>query len=455
MFQFRLGRIPVEVHGSHLLLSAVLALSFSQGDGPGWPSGALVAAWMATISISVLVHELGHALASLAFGYQPTIQLVGMGGLTHPNAKGPIPWHKDVMLTFAGPMAGLALGIGCRLAQPYVPHDGASYLLGGAFIANVGWAVLNLLPVSPLDGGRIASAVLIRIFGRVGFLLAQILALVVAGAAVLLGAYTRNPVLALLFGFYGVRAVTLIGAYLRGDAPATETHPAEIQLRQAAQHFVEGRLEQARLAAEAVLEQDIPAPLRGRAHHLLGWVAVKEAKGREALDHFAQATGQKVETHALAAAFSLIGDESRANGLWELAHKETRDETVLHEWAGSLIRAGRADEARRLRGVHLPSAYSCAERVAYLRGDFSLAARIGEERLLVDPRAEVAYDTACAHARAGDARSALRFLWRAKELGFTDADHARTDPDLESLHALPEFEAYLAALRASRGAKGA
>jgi predicted esterase len=50
------------------------------------------------------------------------------------------------------------------------------------------------------------------------------------------------------------------------------------------------------------------------------------------------------------------------------------------------------------------------------------------------------YDLACARARAGDSRRALEALKTAIDKGFPDAKHVATDPDLESLHGLPEFQ---------------
>ncbi|MFL6860038.1 MAG: hypothetical protein ACJ8EV_04380, partial [Sphingomicrobium sp.] len=129
MLRFRLGSIPVEVQPSHLFFSALLAWSNLPRPGSrswqGWPFEGLtsasdpgysramlgfVLAWMFIVFVSVLVHELGHAVLSRAFGYRPSIALAWMGGHTQPNAPGPIPWHKDLALTLAGPLFGLALG---------------------------------------------------------------------------------------------------------------------------------------------------------------------------------------------------------------------------------------------------------------------------------------------------------------------------------------------------------
>src|SRR5690348_8824554 len=116
MLRFRLGRIPVEVHPSHLIVAAFIAWSFVSGaqlsDGSSLASSQMVGLMLAGIAVvflSLLVHELGHALAALAFGYEPQIQLMWLGGNTRPNAPGPIVWWRDVLLTAAGPLFGFAL----------------------------------------------------------------------------------------------------------------------------------------------------------------------------------------------------------------------------------------------------------------------------------------------------------------------------------------------------------
>ena len=66
-------------------------------------------------------------------------------------------------------------------------------------------------------------------------------------------------------------------------------------------------------------------------------MALKEGEGRRALDEFSQVQGRPIEPQAIAAAFSLIGDDARGIPLWEQAARQTRDPTILHEWAGALV----------------------------------------------------------------------------------------------------------------------
>ena len=135
-----------------------------------------------------------------------------------------------------------------------------------------------------------------------------------------------------------------------------------------------------------------------------------------------------------------------------MAWRDTNDRTVMHEFAGSLIRLGKVSAALRLPGVDPAGAFICAERTLFIRGAYSEAAAVGEEALRHAPSATIAYDAACAFARARMVSDALRLLRRAGELGFKDVSYAASDEDLTALHGHPDFEAWLAALRNSPAA---
>ncbi len=452
MLRFRIGRIPVEVHPGHFLVAALFGLQSPQGQSTSDVALNLLT-WIAIVFVSVLLHELGHALMCLAFGYRPAIQLVWTGGFTQPNAGAPIPWQRDVLLTLAGPGLGLLFGTVCVLVNRTMSSssDYVQLVLDNLIWVNVGWSLINLAPVLPMDGGRIANAVLIRFFGRRGFLFAQIIALTIcaAGVAWLLSLGRQLSYLAILLLIFGLRAFGGVTAYLRGEV-ANPNSAALVPFRNAQIFYGQGQLASAKQLAEQALEAATSEPkLRSRIHHLLGWIAVKEGDGRAALDHFAQIQGEAVEPHALAASFSLIGDEARAIPLWEQAYGQNRDPTVLHEWAGALIRDNRLADARMLPGIDMSLAYTCAERVLFIRGEFAAAARVGLAALQEHPSADTAYDVACSMARAGDREGAMRLLDRAAELGFHKGSVAASDPDLASLHSDPRFQEWLSRVQNS------
>ena len=456
MLQFRIGSIPVVVRPSHLLIAALISWDFMLRDTP--ESKRLLAglAGILVVFVSILVHELGHALSMRAFGYRPSIVIELFGGYTSPNTDQPITWWKDVLLTLAGPLAGLALGFAAFVGLRQLgPQDPTVYSLQVDVLtffafANLIWSVLNLVPVLPLDGGRISHAVSTRLFGRRGVLVSQGLSLILSVAAIAAAVRYQQIMLAVFFAMFGYRAFQVLTAYFRGEENTTP-HPAQAAFEQATAHFQAGRLDEARHIATRALQLDPPPHLsmRNRLHHLLGWIHLKDGRGNDALDHFARIDKEKVEAHALAAAFSLAGDDERALPLWELATKGADDPTLMHEYAGALIRRGRVDEARRLPKLDMLAAWRAAERVASIRGDYEAAARLGREALLDFPRPDLAYDTACALARAGRIAEAQQMLEHAAELGFRDAGHAAQDSDLDALRSTAAFQSWLSRVQES------
>lgn len=468
MLNFRLGKIPVQVHWSHLLIAVFLGMGWPPAGGwlaaelsdkahPGHSSAQMIwiASFIVIAFVSILIHELGHATTSLAFGYKPDVQLAWLGGRTAPNANESIPWLKNLALTAAGPTFGMALGLVALVISYQLPKGTAAHgIIGTLAYINIFWSIFNLVPIYPMDGGQMAETVLRRIFGRPGFLAAQIVSLLALGGLALI--FWKVGLLNSTWNMFilamaGIRVVTAIQGYLRGDLPAEPNHPSEAAYRAVVDLFKANKLPPAQKAATEALSLDMTPSLRGRFNHILGWIAVKNGEGRQALDHFAQANGVDVEPQALAAAFSLVGDEPRALPLWEQAYRQTNDPTVMHEWAGSLIRAGRDDDARRIPTVEMATAYRCAERLLFVRGDYSAAAAAGLKGLDLRPSANSAYDVACAFARAGDKAQAVSVLRRAVELGFRDVDYASTDSDLETLHSYPPFVELLGEMRKSPG----
>jgi len=434
----------VVVHPAHFLFALALGLSSVESRPQGLGSAEVVAVWIVLVFVSVLAHELGHAVAFRAFGYTSTVQLVLFGGVTTPDTDRPLSWGKDVVTTLAGPTAGVLLGLLCSSLAGRATSPLATYTMVLGTWTNLVWAVFNLLPVLPMDGGRVSRAVLGRIFGRPGVIAAYAIGVLVC-VAVAYGLYRLRwggpvtVVFLLMFAFQNLQALS---ASWRSEPEA----PVPPELAEAERLLRDGDVERARQIASALLREDTPVALRSRIHHLLGWVALKEGEGRRALDEFSQVQGRPIEPQALAAAFSLIGDDARALPLWEQSARGTGDPTILHEWAGALIRQGHVQAAAAIPGVDLATAYGCAERVAFLRGAYSEAARFGEESLARRPSAQRAYDVACAYARAGDVRRAMTLLVRARELGFSDREAAATDPDLVALAGEPAFQDWLASL---------
>lgn len=111
----------------------------------------------------VVLHELGHSVVAMSYGYEiESITLWLLGGVARP-AELPQTWFHEFWIAVAGPLvnvgiAGLCLGLFALLPL----GDAAVFLLVYLAVLNVGLAVFNLLPAFPLDGGRVLRALLAR-----------------------------------------------------------------------------------------------------------------------------------------------------------------------------------------------------------------------------------------------------------------------------------------------------
>ena len=150
---FSLGGIPVRVEPAFFVIIAIL------GYNPYRPSVTGVLWWVAIAFVSILVHELGHAVAFRLYGVRPSITLHGMGGLT--SGSGELSPVRHIVVSLAGPLSALVLlGIpSWLLAQSGVitSIEGRDAVTAAVWI-NIGWSLLNLLPILPLDGGQVFAA---------------------------------------------------------------------------------------------------------------------------------------------------------------------------------------------------------------------------------------------------------------------------------------------------------
>ena len=207
---FRIRGIQLAVHGSFFLLLAYYAWV-------GWSeAGAAGAAWsMAMILaffVCVVLHELGHSFTARRFGVNvPRILLMPIGGMAQFDSIPRRP-RSELLITLAGPAVNFAIaallvvfvrfpGGFWAWAPSWPPHslaDLGRYLL----LANLMMGCFNLIPVFPMDGGRILRALLVM---RLPYLNATFWAMsvgkVLAIAAIVISLYYEAYLAAALFAF--------------------------------------------------------------------------------------------------------------------------------------------------------------------------------------------------------------------------------------------------------------
>jgi Zn-dependent protease len=180
VFEFSLLGIPVRVQPWFFLTALLI--------GPRDLTG--LALWLPVVFLGVLAHELGHAAAVRRFGLAPAIELHGFGGVTSWRGAGGLSPARRIAISAAGPGVGLAIGTATLIASVVLEPQQPLVLRLVAYVAwvNLGWGLLNLLPVLPLDGGSIAASLSEAAWGQRGIRVARILSLVVCIA---LGLWAR------------------------------------------------------------------------------------------------------------------------------------------------------------------------------------------------------------------------------------------------------------------------
>ena len=194
--RFRVGPFPVTVEPTFWLLTLVAFRA-------DWTA----VAWAAVSFVSVLVHELGHAITARRYGSeQVSIRLYGLGGLTFHDH---LPRRRQrIFVSLAGPGAGFLLGLlalaAALLLPPLPPGPVAaavSFTINALLWVNFVWGLVNLLPVPPLDGGHVfAEAV-----GPKHALLAAQVGAVVGLVAAVEGLRRWGLFAAVMFGFLSFR----------------------------------------------------------------------------------------------------------------------------------------------------------------------------------------------------------------------------------------------------------
>jgi len=156
---FWLFATVVRVRYSFLVVAVLLALG-----GRRSPPEILI--WVGAMTAGVLLHEFGHVAAARYHRFSPSVELHGMGGVTRWKTWAPMSWHEQVTTSLAGPAAGFLAGglvwLALR-ASGGLPSSPLLWRIATDFLwVSVGWGLLNLLPILPLDGAQAVEGLLSR-----------------------------------------------------------------------------------------------------------------------------------------------------------------------------------------------------------------------------------------------------------------------------------------------------
>jgi len=219
MFQFSAFRVPVTID-PWFLLGLFFISQWSGGGRVG-----LIAA--VALGVLTLIHELGHALVARRAGCNVSIRLNLFVGWASYSAARPLSRAQKIRISLAGPLTQLATGLlALSVVHTLFHQPGSNRQLWADMWFGLSWAgiaiaVLNLLPLWPLDGSHVVQQVLSKWFDDRKALRATLM-ISVAGLGVVLaiGLAGRNHSIAALEherqraidGLYALTDTSLVSA---------------------------------------------------------------------------------------------------------------------------------------------------------------------------------------------------------------------------------------------------
>lgn len=110
-----------------------------------------------TLFSIVFVHEIGHVIAARSYGWTiREVKLLPFGGVMEVEDAGGLPAKEEAVVAIAGPLQNVWMGLlASGLGWLGIwDSDFTHYVVQ----ANIGIGLFNLLPILPLDGGKLLQA---------------------------------------------------------------------------------------------------------------------------------------------------------------------------------------------------------------------------------------------------------------------------------------------------------
>jgi Zn-dependent protease len=323
---FTLAKIPIWVSPWFLVIPLLAVQSMGVRHGLAFAASAL---------LSVVAHEFGHAVMARRYRLAPQIMVHAYGGHTaHQPAR---TRGQEGVITAAGPLSGLALGALAFAALSALTTSKNVGVLGlmRAFVAghlmlreapltvnvlltlvflNVLWSGFNLLPVWPLDGGRLLRLSLGKVAkplraDRITHVLGL---LAVAGLALFAH---RHPSVA-FGGMYTMILLAWLGfRNLQGLTASPNAQPVRKdngfarELMLAAERAYERNEDEeaARLCHQIRAENNVPPAVLAHTWAMLGVIATRRGHFEEALSYLRRAPDAPDVVEATAQCFYQLG----------------------------------------------------------------------------------------------------------------------------------------------------
>lgn len=236
--------MDVYVRASWLVIAVMIAVLFAprvEDAEPGLGALKYVAglALAVLLYLSILLHEMSHALMAKHFGLPVrSISLQFLGGMTEIEGEAATP-GQEFKIAVVGPLTSLAVGVAGLVLLLGVPDGLTRMAVQWLAGTNLIVGLLNLVPGLPLDGGRVLRAAVWQAAGNMhrGTIVAAWAGRVVAVLALIWPAFEsgilgRDPDLfdylfsVVVAGFLWSGATSsMISAHIRRRLPALKARP--------------------------------------------------------------------------------------------------------------------------------------------------------------------------------------------------------------------------------------
>ena len=435
---FALFGIPVRIGLGFWLMTFVFGF---RSDRPFAAGLRAALAWTAIVLFSILLHEMGHALAARRFGARPSIKLHAFGGLTFTGIH--TSRVRQVVISLAGPLMGFAFGaLVFFVSRRFSIGANQKWLIDQLLWVNIGWGIINLVPVVPLDGGHVLAAVL----GPRNVFATWAISGAAAAAIALLGFKLHSPFMMVLFGFAAIHAIG--NARTAWAGIADRRAGLEDQLQKARNALDRGDLDDAWLLADDVVRRARTQPVRNGGWTAIAWVFVGRGDGLRARQALTKVDPPfAIDPYTIAAVEDAAGDPSRARTVLE----EARKQGYRTPEASKLLIDLSARDGRLERSIDLalddadilnPDDVRAVQRAALETGSARGAARLAARLFELHGRADDALAEARSLIVAGDIESALAAIVHALQVG-ADRIAIRGDAGFASLAGDERFEKIL------------
>lgn len=437
--RFKLFGVPVGIDWSFLIVPLFASAA-------GW---RIALTWTAVIFVSVLLHELGHALAMRVFGFAPRVSIYALGGLTFwPEGARPTV-KQSFVVSGAGPSVSISLGVLSLIVAALAPASPAlDEIVRQSIWINLVWGGINLLPIMPLDGGNLldAGATIVTGTPRPRWVGAVS---IVTGLAVIGGAaLIKQPFL----GLIGVFAI------LRGWERWKDKRPDFDQaLQQAVALGWSGNREGAETILLMLKQAAVTDEQRARVAQELAWVHLMNGKAEAAAEQVrALPPGWQVAPELKA---RLLATQDDIDGVIATLLPEVTNGklavTAAPLLASALLAQSRLQEVEAVATLMLANAKTRDDAAGRAAADLCArlfhagapepSLRLSEFLWKKFSRGEDAYNAACSLVKLGRADDAMRWLTEAVRVGMPKLREALTgDDDLAPLRERPDFQALLA-----------